>query len=343
MDKTVHRLMPAFADHNIPVILSINNLFVPYAGVFIQSLLDHASAKKNYDVIILERDISTPNKQLLKQFDQGHTNLSIRFYDPSHILESVDISTMETQHYPVEVYYKILAPYIFRNYPRLIVTDVDALLKRDIAELYEADLGDHCLGAVLDVTREGNYQRNYTMLNKVALRDYYRDTLIMKEPCRYVNSGVLVFDVEKYCGYLDIQTIFDTASSKDFLLPDQDALNLLFEGQIEFIDMAWNVQVTTNKRTECAIELASEATREVYQRARASPALLHWNGKPKPWVCPDVLLGYEWWSVAVRTPFLGHITVRMLDALETRRQYYMERYGAAVNVWDPEPEGVWRN
>ena len=343
MDKTACGLLPAFEYNNIPVVLSVNNLFVPYAGVFIQSVLDHASAEKNYDIIILERDISVPNKQLLKQFEQGCANISIRFYDPSHILENIDISRMETEHYPVEVYYKILAPYMFRNYPKLVVTDVDTLLKRDIAELYEIDLAGYCLGAILDVTREGQYRQNYTLLNKVALQDYYKDTLTMKEPCRYINSGVLVIDVNKYCDYLDVQTIFDTAASKDFLLPDQDVLNLLFEGQIKFLDIAWNLQLVMNERTKIAIDLGSQEMQDAYRRACDFPALLHWNGKPKPWVCPDVLLGHEWWSVAVRTPFLGHITVRMMDALETRRQYYKERYGAAVNVWDPEPKGVARN
>lgn len=71
------------------------------------------------------------------------------------------------------------------------------------------------------------------------------------------------------------------------------------------------------------------------------PYMLHWACKPKPWVCPDVPYGNEWWQTALRTPFIGHIIARMSDQQAKRRAYYKKRYGKEdVDIWDPSPKGI---
>ena len=113
-------LSPAFAINNVPVVLAANNLYAPYAGVFIRSLLDHISEENNYDIIILERDISKENQRLLKSLAAGYTNVSIRFYDPSPLF--VSFNYVDKEHdYPLEIFYRIVAPHIL-NYPGQIIT-----------------------------------------------------------------------------------------------------------------------------------------------------------------------------------------------------------------------------
>ena len=52
-------LEPAFDENNIPVIVAASNQYAPYAGVFIQSLINHASREKNYDIIDLFKFIAS--------------------------------------------------------------------------------------------------------------------------------------------------------------------------------------------------------------------------------------------------------------------------------------------
>lgn len=40
-----NELQPYFEENNIPVVLASSDLYAPYAGVFIQSLIDHANEK----------------------------------------------------------------------------------------------------------------------------------------------------------------------------------------------------------------------------------------------------------------------------------------------------------
>lgn len=335
-------LAPAFGQNNIPVILSANNLYAPYTGVFIQSLIDYACPEKNYDIIIFERDISPENKRLLLMLGDKNPNISIRFYNLFSIFNTIDIGWIETDM-PAEVYCKILAPYILPQYPKLLGVDIDTLLKRDISELFEMDIAPHPMGAMLDITWHGCYQSNYVFSKiDVGLQDYCRNTLTMKNPLQYVNGGVLLFDSERYRRELSIETILRTAQSKRFFLAEQDVLNLLMEGKIKFLDLAWNTLLPVNHTISDAIARAPEEGRLAHQKAYEQPYLLHWAAKPKPWVCPDVVLGYEWWAVAQKTPFVGHIIARMFDALEARRQRYMDKYGQNVDAWDPAPEIIKR-
>lgn len=350
-------LSPAFAQNNVPVALAVSNMFAPYAGVFIQSLLDHADEGNYYDIIILEREISEENKRLLKSLAAGHTNVSIRFYNPSPLFASFHY-TNEKHHAPLEVWYKILAPHILGYPGRIITVDVDTLLKTDIARLMDEDLEGRCVGAVSSAPRiYADFLQDCTFFSQTEYaaraRDYYPNVLGIEDGSdmesykNYVNTGLVLYDSDKYVQELDAETILNTGQQRRYFWSDQDVLYLLMKAKIKILDLAWNVVIPLNSREAKKVPAVSEKYNELYndgeayQRAYEHPYLLHWAGNPKPWVCPDVTYGSEWWQTALRTPFVGHILARMLDAQETRRAYYRKRYGKEdVDVWDPSPKGI---
>lgn len=333
------KIYPAFKQKNVPVVVAANDLYAPYTGVFIQSLLDHASEENNYDIIIFNRDISVENKRLLKCLAVGHTNVSIRFYDPSPLFVSFDY---EERHFPLEVYYRIVAPYIL-NYPgRLITVDVDMLLKTDIARLMNEDLEGRSVGGVCDVILNAMYLCDYVSSTKnIKVRDYFQNVCRFDDLKNYTNSGLLLFDRDKYVRELDMETILNTAQRCEFVFPEQDVLNVLMNGKIKHLDFAWNLQLPLQQRFAKLIEAGSKIFNGYYERAYEAPCILHWAAKPKPWVCPDVPYGSEWWQTALRTPFVGHIIARVLDEQEKRRAYYRKKYGKEdVDIWDPSPKGI---
>ena len=335
---------PAFKQNNVPVVVAANNLYAPYTGVFIQSLLDHASEGNNYDIIILNRDISEENKRLLESIGAEHANISVRFYDPNPLFASFDFSyDDETRPFPIEVLYRIIAPHIL-NYPgRIITVDVDTLLQTDIARLMDADLEGCCVGGVGDVIANGMYLYDHVSFSlNMEARDYFQNVcgFGLDDLKNYVSAGLLLFDRDKYIRELDMETIINTARQSKYVLPEQDILNILMKDKIKRLDFAWNVPLPLNQRLAKLIEAGSKSYDGAYKQAYEHPYLLHWAGKPKPWVCPDVPYGNEWWQTALKTPFVGHIIARMLDAQEKRRAYYRERYGKEVDVWELSPKGI---
>lgn len=349
-------LSPAFEQNNVPVVLAANNFYAPYMGVFIRSLLDHASEENNYDIIILEREISKENKRLLKSLASGDTNVSIRFFDPSPIFASVHYVD-EEHHWPLEVWYVTVAPHILNNFGRIVTVDVDTLLREDIARLMDEDLDGCCVGGVS--TAPNIYVKClfdkvlFPFAEKIRIRDYQRDMFgvenyeDLEDYKNCVNTGLLIFDCDKYTQELNVEAILNAAEQNIFVAPDQDFLNYFMKGKIKLLNMAWNVFPSLNARMAKIAHIVSEKYNEIYndseayQRAHENPYLVHWAGVPKPWVCPDVPWGSEWWQAALRTPFVGHIIARMINELEKRRQYYIKRYGKAdIDVWDPSTKGI---
>lgn len=333
------KFSPAFDEKNIPVVLASSDYYAPYAGVFIQSLLECADDKNNYDIIIFEQRISSYNKLLLTNMVCGKKNISVRFYDPTEFLSQTDVSTIGTKQFPIELYFRVLAPYMLPLYSRIITIDVDTLLRRDIADLFGVDLCGACMGAVPDILWQGFYEGNYVFqANQLSAREYFNQILKMKNPLNYFSGGVVVYDCIKYREELNWETIISTAKSRPFMWQDQCEMNVLLEGKVKYLDFAWNVAIAVNSRSEFAIRSAPDRSRRAYELALKAPSLLHWAGRPKPWVCPDVPYGNEWWETAMKTPFMGHIFVRMFDALQERSEYFRSKYGEDVAVWEPTPE-----
>lgn len=347
-------ISPAFARNNVPVVLASNNLFAPYTGVFIRSLLDHSSGENNYDIVILNREISEENQRLLKSLAADYTNVSIRFYDPSPFFASFHYVD-DAHKWPLEIFYKIAAPHILKYPGRIIVVDIDTYLMTDIARLMDEDLAGYCVGGVSSAPRlyaEAWTDRitNWTAGKGVRARDRWGGTDDWKNIEAYdknrLNGGLLVFDCGAYARQVDIETLLSTAQST---LSEETALLILAKESIKLLDIAWNVWVPVNDGVAEMYKYLPEAFNKIYnedgayERAVKKPCILHWMGRPKPWVCPDVPYGGEWWQTALRTPFIGHIIARMTDEQNKRRQYYRERYGAEnVDVWDPSPKGFVR-
>lgn len=333
-------LTPAFEQNNVPVVIAVNNLFAPYAGVFIQSLLDHANEKNNYDIVAFQRDISSENKRLLKSLVARHKNVSIRFYDPSPLFASFNY-TDEKHHFPLEVYFRIISPHIL-NYPgRIITVDVDTLLKADIARLINEDLDGYAVGGVCDLMLNGVYLCGHTSFSRnVTTRDYFQDVCGFDSLKNYVNGGLLLFDREKFVRELGLETILNTMRQGKYIYEEQDTLNVLMKGKIKALDFAWNVCVRLNEFYDKFIDVGAKQYGDACERAYENPYLLHWGGQIKPWVCADVPWGGEWWQTALKTPFVGHIIARMSDAQEKRRAYFRKRYGKEIDVWDPSPKGI---
>lgn len=329
-------LYPAFEKSNIPVVVASSNLYAPYAGVFLKSLINHSSAEKNYDIIIFQRDISQENRRLLLSLINGLVNFSIRFCDLSQLEGQSELPT--GGHLSAEVYYKIMAPFMLPHYDKIVVVDVDTLLKTDIAQLYEEDLNGYCVGAVISMSALAYCENEEYARDDLLWETYYREILEMTNPREYVNSGVLLIDCEQYRKCTSVEQIFDAAKKKEVLIADQCTLNHLFCGKIKFLDMKWNADLAVNEKRRWLFASVPDEIRQMYAQACDNAYILHWAHKPKPWECPDVVYGNEWWQVALETPFMGGILSRMMDWMIHRNEYYANnKYNRVPELWSDNP------
>jgi len=322
-------ILPAYDKDLIPIVAASSNYYAPYLGVLIQSIINHASNDKNYDIIVFESEISEENKALLCQLQEGHPNVSIRTYNPHYLFGEKNLYVPETLS--VETYYKMVIPYLLDSYSKVLYLDVDMLVKRDVADLFEIDLTDFCLGAVLGANVHGAYNC------MDAERAYFEEYIPLKNPYEYINTGLVLFNVRRCCEETRVEEIVRLSSSRNYKLPDQDVLNILYENKVKFLDYEWNIRPDLPMIT-IGIDNAPAGERTAYYNAKKNPYLIHWSGQPKAWVCPDVEYGGEWWQVAQQTPFMGAIIARMVDYMIHRNEYYANnKYNRVPELWSPNP------
>lgn len=109
---------------------------------------------------------------------------------------------------------RLALPIMLPEEKRVLWLDVDTIVEEDISELFDTLMGDCYVAGVPEPSR-------------------------CKEPFMYINTGVLLMDLEKlrdgkcneFLGFV----------GKHILkFPDQDCINLLCQGKIKKLDFVWN-------------------------------------------------------------------------------------------------------
>lgn len=303
----INEVYPAFSEKNIAIMTMSSNEYAPYLGVYLQSVLATADSKKNYDILVFERNISDRNKRLLQIICRDKKNIKLRFYNMNAKMADIKFY-VAADHFAVEAYYRILLPWLLHSYNKIIAMDCDIIVKRDLATLYEEDISSFALAAVKDYTYSA-------MLNGVFGADdeqkYARETLKLKNPYNYINTGVLLLNLSYIRNLYSEENVISFCQKQKFHFQEQDAINVLFEEKIKFLDVRWNHTISLNPEVVRAMNYycAESAVMNIKKTAY----LLHYYTHPKPWFFPTSIYAEEWWEMARQTPFYEELIAGMID------------------------------
>jgi hypothetical protein len=136
---------PVFGKDAITAMMATNDKYAPYAGVMLQSIIENANPDKNYDIVIVSGAITGKNKKMLESM--ARPNVSVRVIDVSRIADSIGADTFFLHsHFTIETYYRFFIPKLFAKYDKVLYLDCDMVSLRDIADLYETNIGENWLG-----------------------------------------------------------------------------------------------------------------------------------------------------------------------------------------------------
>lgn len=300
-------IFPAFDTNNVPIIFESSDLFAPYLSVAILSVLNTASDKANYDIVILSNEISKEDQRCLCKLAEGKSNFSIRFFDPTDLVQSYIDNARYSYLYLN--YYRMSLPWILKHYTKVINLGVDVLVKRDIADLFNEDIGENYLGGVIDL----GYQGRLTL-------DISPKELGMDTPTTYINADVLVFNLEKIRNGYNQEKLMQVWQDRQFRCAEQDTLNVVFQNNIHHFNLKWNV-FPRKMSSEYDIMHASSETIAVWQRCLKDPYIIHFAAVPKPWQLPTVEFGVDWWIVAQHSPYYSIMLQHMCDYIEQHGEF----------------------
>jgi lipopolysaccharide biosynthesis glycosyltransferase len=328
-------LFPAFPQNNIPIVVTCSDYYAPYLSVFITALMKNSRPSRNYDLIVLVKGISEEAERRLRNQAANYSNLSLRFFNPKKMLSGMQFYVSGSVN-AEEANYRLLTPWILKNYSKAIVTDIDLIFRTDPANLYEGtELENKCLACCKDVIYQG-------ALNDPAIDalEYAKKTLKLKNPYDYVNTGVMLMNLDEIRKVFKLEELLDFSQKNHFRIQEQDILNVLFEGRILFLDISWNCYLIVNNWVERELFFAPAPAQKDYSDAFKNAKVLHWASQPKPWASPELLYADNWWYYAKESPFY-EVLIKRLNApqeIHTLSKPSFARRFADVYL----PSGSWR-
>ena len=287
----MEKIKPAFRQNKTVIVFSIDNAYVPYLGAALTSLADNSKADKFYDIVIFIENISETNRRTLLDIVKGRKNFSLRFFDITSYVQQHRETLYVNSYFTIAIYYRIFIPEIFSAFDRALYLDSDMIFNADLAELAETDLDGKLLAVVNDFGVLPEYNQKNDHFYK-----YIEQDLKMKDYRHYFNSGMLVMDIQRLKD-LDItqKCLKKMKELPDLKFPDQDLLNVMFEGKVKYLDKSWNFQCGSliNSPEQIPEDLC--------------PRIVHYTSEFKPWNTPDIPLAVLFWRYARKCDFYEQI------------------------------------
>lgn len=270
----------------VPIVFAINNYFVPYCGVTIKSLIMHTSEDYLYKIHVFHTELSEYNIERLESMSTS--NVEIKCMDVSCKIPNVELKNKN--HISKETLYRIIAPSILEEYDKILYLDSDIVVLKDVAELYETDMGDCVIGAAEEL-----------MLKKFAM---YIESRNMDRN-GYFNTGVLLLNAKKFLENDILNGVIEILKTDVvYNYPDQDALNILCKGNVCYIATEWNVEWHLMwDEPENILEEQVARARE----SQANPYIIHYTSQVKAWTRPDLKYADAFWKYARQTAFYEEI------------------------------------
>ena len=267
----------------IPIFFTIDDGYAPYLHVALISLIKNASKDRRYKIIVVYQELNEENRNNLAKLVEDYPNFDMEF---KFMKQSLDMITdrienrLRSDYFTMTIYFRIFIPDMYPEYDKAIYIDSDIIVPGDISELYDTDMHDNLIGVVTDgsVNDVPELQRYMTESLGLKLGDYF-------------NSGMLLMNMKELRN-VHLAEHFLYLLNKyhfDCVAPDQDYLNSMCYGKIEYLDSCWDAMPNRNKPE---IE---------------NPKIIHYNLFDKPWCYDDIQYQDYFWEYAKQSVYYDKI------------------------------------
>lgn len=257
----------------VPIFFAVDDNYAPFLAVAMRSLIDNASADREYRLYILIDKLSRENADIL--CGMARPNVHIETVKVTDKLDALGDMLHLRDYYTKTTYYRFFIPALFPQYDRGLYLDCDIVVEGDIAKLYDIEMSDCILAAapeevMLEVDVFGTYTE--------AVLDIPRD--------EYFSAGIMVMNLEKMRRVSLEEQFVELLGRRTFrVTQDQDYLNVLCHDDYFMLDSGWN------KTAWEQVPLTSPLN------------IIHYKINWKPWHYKGVRFEDEFWKYAEMTPY----------------------------------------
>jgi lipopolysaccharide biosynthesis glycosyltransferase len=217
----------------IVIVVACDNHYMPLLAGLIKSIdVNHKTEEKIY-FYILDDGISRKNRiKLEKSVTPGV--FTIHWLEMDRVIPEGMSIPYDNSSYPLIIHMRMFIPYFIpKEYEKVIYMDVDMIVNADISGLWNTDLQDYTIAAVIDV-------RIKEFASRTAIRNYKE--LGFDGSVKYFNTGLIIMNTKKWRDNDLSPKIFKCIDdNREFAnYPDQYGLNVIFANNWLQLDTRWS-------------------------------------------------------------------------------------------------------
>lgn len=263
----------------IPIFFAVDDGYIPFLAVSIQSLIDNSSEKNKYAIKILYTNVSEDNMLRIKKYEKE--NVSIEFVDLNSQLIEIKDKLYTRNYFSNTTYFRLFIPELYPQYDKALYLDSDTSILTNVADLYNEEIGDNLVAAVPD----GAVQ------TIEVFQEYVEKVVGVVDYNNYFNAGILVMNLEELRKYkFQEKFLYLLGAVKFSVAQDQDYLNRLCKGRVKLLENTWDRMPIGG---------------DVVERSKIH--LIHYNLAFKPWHFEDILYKEYFWKYAQKTEYFNRI------------------------------------
>lgn len=261
----------------IPIVFSFDDQMKIPAGVCIFSLLERKNKDTFYDIHILYIKLQETTINYIKKLEEHFSDCSIQFFCVKDYLDS----GYEVRGISKSTYSRLLIPRLFKNYKRILYSDVDIVFTDDLSNIFELPITDFKIAGVIAPTIKKKY------IHKIGVKG------------DYVNAGFLLFNNEAITAQ-DVDKTIELVKTSKFKYLDQDIINIVY-GNFIYSKVNPRFNISPKKILDIAMgtskNLINSYGEEGLSAIKSLKGVIHYVGTKKPWEHGSVPLGEIWWEI----------------------------------------------
>ncbi|MDP5008699.1 MAG: UDP-glucose--(glucosyl) LPS alpha 1,3-glucosyltransferase WaaO [Glaciimonas sp.] len=246
------------ADHSFHIAFCVDDHYCRSMGATITSIITH-NPNTAFTFHVFAFSLTEDNRNRIAQL-QNTCNVAthIHIVDPAVFQAFAHIS--QFSYYSPTIFTRLLIPQTLQGITaKALYLDADILCVGSMKELIDMDISGSAAIVVPDA--DETTRRRCAALNLASQQ--------------YFNSGVMFMNVDLWmANNITEKTIHAILENgKDYRFPDQDALNVVLEGQVRYIDQKYNY----------LYDLIHDLEQDKRQMRPIDAVFIHFAGAVKPW------------------------------------------------------------
>ncbi len=298
-------------DDGVAITMACSDSYKAIMGVLLESIVENANQREDYDIVILEYDIPAEEKEKIRKYYQ-RDNIFVRFFNVKEALDQFQLYVRD--YLSIMTYARLLIPQIFADFHRVLYLDCDIVCAADVGELYHRDMQGMCLYAIPDVILNMEAWNNP---NSEDTKRYLEDIVGARKEGQYFNGGVIVFDIDAI--KQENNSLFEIAEERQWKWADQDVLNYVYCNRVMYGKIQWNAIVIANFKQRRRY-LKRSGLYESYVEALENPRIIHYAGEMLPCYRRKVPLEQFFWKYAKSSLYFDAIIKRKKKKTSMKRE-----------------------